>query len=413
MKNVLITILTVTMGASVACGEDWTGFRGPNSSGVSLSKDVPTTWSETKNVQWKIDLPGKGYSSPIVVGDSVYVTCYSDDDDVSQLKRFIVRIDRKTGKPIWTKPIEPTASEKEIPRFAGRPGFASHTPVSDGKYLFVMCGNSGLHAFDLNGELLWNKSVGNAERAMFGSAASPVLYDDKVIVMAGSESEAIVAFDKKSGDELWKAPGGSLSRSYSTPVLAKSLDGRDELLVPVVEEVWSINPKTGKLFWYSEARSDTATCPVIVSDKGIAYCLAGRSGGRTAIRLGGKGDVSESHKVWAMTGGSYVPSPVIRGDHLYWVKDDGILTCIDLATGKEQNRIRLGAKFYASITLIDDKLYAVSRFDGTHVLEATPELKKVSLNPAFDDSDHSASPAVSDGQLFIRSDKALYCIAAE
>jgi outer membrane protein assembly factor BamB len=412
VKSALTALLTVMLTANAVSAADWTGFRGPNSSGVSSSKGVPTTWDDSKNLKWKLELPGKGYSSPIVVGDSVYVTCYSEGD-VSELKRFLVRIHRVTGKVVWSKPFEPTSPEKDIPRFAGRPGFASHTPVSDGTHIFAMFGNSGLHAFDLDGELLWTKEVGKEERSMFGSAASLVLHKDKVIVMAGAESESILAFNKKDGEQLWSADGGSLSRSYSTPVIATSADGRDELLVPVVGEIWSINPETGKLFWYSEARSDAATCPVIVTNNGVAYCLGGRSGGRTAIRLGGKGDVTDTHTEWKMTGGSYVPSPVIRGAHLYWVKDDGFLTCIDLATGKEQNRIRLGGKFYASITLIDDKLYAVSRFDGTHVLEATPELKKIAHNPAGDDSDHSASPAVSDGQLFIRSDKALYCIATE
>jgi len=408
----LFGVMTLTIVAT-ACSEDWPGFRGTNATGVSTSEGVPTTWSDSENLKWKLDLPGKGYSSPIVIGDSVYVTCYSDDTDLSKLKRFLVRINRQTGKATWSKEVAAAAPEKEIPRFAGRPGFASHTPVSDGERIYAMFGNSGLHAFDMNGELLWRKDLGKEENSMFGSASSPILYQDKVIVMAAAESESIRSFDKKSGKQLWKTDAGSLNKSYSTPVIAKSDDGRAELLIPIVGEVWSVNPESGKLFWYSEARSDTATCPVIVAKNGIAYCLGGRGGGRTAIRLGGKGDVTKSHTVWSTQGGSYVPSPVIKGDHLYWVKDDGVLTCVDMKTGKEANKSRLSGKFYASITLIGDKLYALSRFSGTHVLEATPELKKVAHNKLTDESDHSASPAVSDGQLFIRSDKALYCISAD
>lgn len=412
-----IVQITAFMFAAIVLGiggdataEDWLGFRGPDAAGVSTDTKVPTQWSDSQNLKWKIDLPGKGYSSPIVVGKSVYVTCYSSGS-VENLKRFLVRIDRESGKVTLKKEYKSEAREKEIPRFAGRPGFASHTPVSDGKNIFAMFGNSGLYALDLDGNVLWKKPIGAEENAMFGSAASPILYKDVVIQMAAAESESIRALNKSDGSEAWKTEGGSLNRSYSTPVVAKSKDGRDEILIPVVGEVWSINPETGKLFWYSNARSDTAACPVIVAKDGIAYCLAGRGGGRTAIRLGGKGDVSESHTVWSMTGGSYVPSPVIHDGHLYWVKDDGVLTCISLETGKEVKKLRLGGKFYASITLVGDKLFAVSRFDGTHVIEATPELKKIAHNKLSDDSDHSASPAISDGQLFIRSDKAIYCIA--
>lgn len=397
-----------------AIAADWAGFRGPGSKGISDDASIPTEWSESKNLKWKLKLPGKGYSSPIVVGDHVFVTCYSGDDgDLSGLKRHLMCVDRKTGDEVWSKTIASTSSERAIPRFAGTPGFASNTPVSDGERIYVLFGNSGVFAFDVKGKQLWKQDVGSESAAMFGSASSPILYKDRVIVTAGSESESIRALDAATGKEVWKTEAGSLSRSYSTPIVVKNPEGADELLLSVTQEIWSMNPDSGKLKWYAESRVDTGACPVLVAGDGVVFAVGGRSGGRTAIRLGGKGDVTDSHTVWSRTGGAYVPSPVLHEGHLYFVNDRGIVTCVDIKTGEEAGRSRLSGQFYASIMLIGNRLYAVSRFGGTYVLEATPELKQVALNELADTSDFSASPAVSNGQLFIRSDAQLYCIAAD
>lgn len=412
--------MRLLLTCSIACilvtsvsAEDWLSFRGPNSAGVSNSEGVPVQWSDTENLAWKLDLPGKGYSSPIVVGDSVFVTCYSSDGDLSQLKRHVVRVNRASGEVIWSKEYPSAAEEREIPQFAGRPGFASHTPVSDGKRIYVLFGNSGVHALDLDGNVVWKKEVGSENRAMFGSAASPILYKDLLIVTAASESESIRAFNKDTGEQAWKVEAAALNKSYATPVIATTDKGTDELLMPVVGELWGLDPATGTFKWYCEARTDTAQCPCVVVADGVAYCLGGRSGGRTAIRIGGKDDVTSTHQVWTSNAGSYVPSPVVKGDHIYWINDNGIVTCVDRHTGKEVNKKRLRGQVYASILLIRDKLYAVTRYQGTFVLEATPELKQLAHNTLTDRTDHSASPAVADGQLFIRSDQALYCISGK
>lgn len=411
MKSASVLLFGLTLCSSFAQAEDWTGFRGPNSSGVSNDKNVPVEWSDTKNLAWKLDLPGKGYSSPIVVGDSVFVTCYTKDEGLSKIKRFLIRIDRKSGSPVWTKEVPATEAEQAYSRIAGDPGYAVHTPVTDGKHVYAMFGNSGMHAFDMDGEIKWTKKLGKENRARFGSASSPVLYNDMLILQASSESETIYGLNKATGEEIWKVPAQPLSQSYSTPILAKSDNGVDELLVGVANEMWSLDPNNkGKLNWYASTNVPLSMCPVIVAKDGIAYCVGGRGGGRTAIRLGGKDDVGDSHRVWQTSGSTYVPSPVIVGEHLYFVNDTGNVTCVDLKDGKSVGRQRLGGRFYASITAIGDKLYAVSRYSGTHVIEATPELKKLANNKLSDDSDHSASPAVSDGQLFIRSNKAIYCI---
>ncbi len=403
----------VALGVSLTqplLAADWPGFRGPDRYGTSSDTKIPTEWSDTKNLKWKLAMPGAGFSSPIVVGDHVFVTCYSGaSGDLENLKRHLVCVDRHKGKINWSKVVPSVVPERRGPGFGTRHGYSSHTPVSDGERVYVLFGSTGVLAFDMQGKQLWQISVGQSNASMFGSAASPILYKDSLIVTAAAESESIRALDKKTGKELWKADG-DLSRCYCTPFIAKNTNGDDELLISIPFEVWSLNPNTGKLKWYAETQVDTNAVPSLIAQDSIVYAIGGRSGGRAAIRLGGKNDVTKTNVLWSMTGGSYVSSPVLHQGHLYWFNDRGIGYCVDAKTGNQVARERLGGEFYASVVLINNLLYAVSRFDGTYVLEATPKLTQVAHNKLADDSDFSGSPAVSDGQLILRSDKYLYCI---
>jgi len=404
----LLLLLVIPLAATRLSAAEWRQFRGPNGQAISSDTNIPTEWSDEKNVKWKLKMPGKGFSSPLVVGDKVLVTCYSSDAE--GLKRHLVCVDRRSGKVAWSKVVPSKVAERSGPRFGTSHGFASHTPVSDGENIYVLFGNTGVLAFDMQGKQLWQQSVGSENASMFGSAASPILYKDRLIVTAAAESESVRAFDKKTGKELWKAEASSLSRCYSTPLVAKNAAGKDELLLSVPNEIWSLNLDTGKLNWFAETKVDLNACPSLISQDAVVYAIGGRGGGRAAVRLGGKGDVTKTNVIWSTRGGSYVSSPVLHKGHLYWFTDRGIAMCVDAKTGKEVARKRLGGSFYASAVLIDSKLYAVSRRDGTYVLEATPELTEVAHNRLSDKSEFSASPAVSDGQLILRSDKFLYCI---
>jgi outer membrane protein assembly factor BamB len=404
----LLFMLLVLPASAVLNAADWPRFRGPQGDGTSSDKGVPTEWSASKNLKWKLQLPGKGFSSPIVVGKSVFVTAYSGSG--SKVDRHIVCVDRETGDITWSKSVE-GVSDGGGPGFAYH-GQASHTPVSDGERIYVMFGSNGVIAFDLAGNQLWQQKLGNERASRFGTASSPILHGKNVIVTAGAESESIRAFDKMTGKEVWKTEAGSLSGSYSTPLIVPNSEGVEELLLSVPYEVWSLNPATGKLRWFAETKVDTAACCSLIAHDGIAYIIGGRGGGRTAVRLGGKNDAADN-VIWSQYGGSYVPSPIFYKGNLYWINDRGIATCVDAKTGKQINSKRIGGRFYASVVLIDDKIYAVSRFDGTYVLKATPEFEQIALNKLSDDSDFSGSPAVSDGQLFIRSEESLYCIATD
>lgn len=409
LGSLILLGLVAFVGGPPAFAADWAGFRGPNGDGTITDPDVPTEWNDSKNLKWKLEMPGKGFSSPIVVGKHVLVTAFSGAGN--QVQRHLVCVDRESGKALWTKSVD-GVSDSSDSGFAYH-GQASHTPVSDGERVYAMFGSSGVRAYDLTGKELWHKDVGNERRARFGTASSPMLHKDLLIVTAGHESESVRAFNKTTGEEVWKAEAGSLSGSYSTPLVANNPDGGEELLLSVTYELWSLNPATGKLNWYAETNVDTAACPSVVAHNGVAYVIGGRSGGRAAVKIGGKNDVTDSNVIWSEGGGSYVPSPVLHKDHLYWINDSGVATCVDTKTGKQAGRERIGGKFYASVVLIGDKLYAVSRFDGTYVLKAEPTFERIAHNKLSDDSDFSGSPAVSDGQLFIRSEKNLYCIGAE
>jgi outer membrane protein assembly factor BamB len=431
-----LLLSSVLAGAGVA--GDWPRFRGPEGMGISADENIPVRWSDETNLKWKKDLPGEGTSSPIVVGDKVFVTCsVSGQGGGNAVTRQLMCLDRARGTVLWSREVKGTGVGRggfgrggfggrgPGPGGFGRGGFgrgssgrgpntsgnAAHTPVSDGERIYVMFGTSGVLAYDLDGKELWKKSVGTGSNGMFGSASSPILYKDLVIVTAGYESASFYAFDKKTGEQKWKSEARNLTQSYSTPVIVKNPKGEDELLISVTYEVWSMNPNTGKLNWYCQTGVDTGAIPSLIAKDGIVYAVGGRTGSRTALKVGGKDDVSRTNVLWSERGGTYVPSPVVHQGHLYYVKQ-GFAYCIEAKTGKEAGRRRLSGDFYASPVLIKDKLYIVSRFDGAYVLEASPKLTQIAANKLSDDSDFSASPAVSNGQLFLRSDKALYCIAA-
>jgi len=408
--TLLFVLLCISLCSPLSAA-DWPRFRGPDSSGISSDTKIPTEWDDEKNLKWKLRLPGKGFSSPIVVGKLVFVSCYSGTG--SGMKRHLVCVDRQTGKIAWSKIVRAKTAARRGPSFGTSHGHASHTPVSDGERVYVLFGGSGVFAFDMKGKQLWQKDVGNENASMFGSAASPILYKGRLIVTAAAESKTIRAFNKETGKEMWKTQAPSLSRCYCTPMIAKNAAGGEELLISSPQEVWGMNPDTGKLKWYAETKVDMNACPSPLAKDGIVYVIGGRSGGRTAVRMGGKGDVTKTNVLWSMRGGSYVPSPILYKGHLYWVNDRGSAFCVDAKTGKELASKRLDGKFYASAVLINGKLYVVSRFTGIFVLEATETLKQVAHNRLSDKSDFSGSPAVSDGQLIFRSDTTLYCIEAK
>lgn len=438
--------LTVDTQASSQTAEqteqtsEWSRFRGPQGSGIS-KESVPTEWSPDKNIKWKTALPGAGCSSPIVVAGKVFVTCYSGygeaRDNVGNkedLKRHVVCIDQASGKELWSKTIDGTDNEDNFTGIGVTAhGYSSHTPVSDGQSLFVFLGKGGVIAYDLEGNELWTKDVGSrSDSKKWGSASSPVVCGDLVIVPAVAESRAVYGLNKKTGKQEWSCPSDAMDNTWSTPMVINVDDDRSDIVIGVPNELWAINPKTGKLAWLAAgvANEQTGfyTSPTI-SDGVIYASVGGRSGGGSiAVRAGGKKDVSDSHVQWKSKTSASFSSPVVFGGHMFTVARGGFLEVSDSKTGKSLKKLRFestdssrpknaggrsrfGSADYGSPVIAGDKLYFTKGNGETFVFNADAECEQIAANKLTDDKEiFSGTPAISNGQLLIRSSKFLYCV---
>ena len=406
--------------------EDWLRFRGPGGLGLSGDTTLPTTWSDSQNLRWKTALPGPGSSSPLVVGKRVFVTCYSgygvggSSGEQKDLRRHLVCVDRETGKIVWSKAVPAALPEDTYRGFLTQHGYASHTPVSDGDNVYCFFGKSGVVAFDLDGKQLWQTSVGTgSNKSGWGTGTSPILYKNLVIMNASAESGALRALETKTGKEKWNVPG--ITNTWCTPTIAETKDGSPELLIAVPDGIWGFDPSTGKKLWTAHVGIGEFPCPSVIADKGIAYVAGGRgkgSGAVAAVRTGGRGDVTKTHVLWQSREYSPVPTPVLVDGRLYCLNDSGFAFCIDAASGKGVYRERLlggGAggnrSTYASMVAANGKIYAVSRTSGTYVIAAGDKYQQIAHNSfASDKSDFNGTPAISEGQMFLRSNTHLYCV---
>lgn len=412
----LVGLVVAAMPLPSAQAQDWSQFRGPGGLGVSPAKGLPLTWSAKENVVWKAELPGAGTSSPISVGSRVFLTCYSGYNvprqprgDMDKLKLHVVCLDRDSGKITWNKEVAPKLPEQATIR--DEHGYATSTPVADGEQVYVFFGKSGVFAFDFTGKQLWQADVGSGLSG-WGSAPSPVLHGDLVIVNASVESESLVALDKKTGKEKWRAKG--IKESWNTPLIVTSKDGKTELVVAIFGKILAFDPATGEQLWNCDTDIGWYMVPSMVAHDGIVYCIGGRSGGSLAVRTGGKGDVTKTHRLWTGKKGSNVSSPVFHDGHIYWMHDNlGIAYCAEAKSGKivYEERVEGGVgQVYASPVLADGKLYYVSRFSRTFVVAASPKYERLAVNDLGDASTFNASPAIAGNRLYLRSDRFLYCV---
>lgn len=416
----LACLVVFAMGVGTAMGADWPQFRGPGGLGVSPEKGLPIEWSATKNIVWRTKLPGMGASSPVTLGNQVFVTCYSgyglenkDPRPQKDLRRHLLCVNRADGNIVWAKEFMPDLPEHEYSGEGAYQGYAASTPTTDGKHLYVFFGKSGVFCFDLNGKEVWHVMVGTGKNG-WGSGASPVLYKNLVIVNASVESGSLIALDKMSGKEVWKAPG--IGSAWNTPMVVTPASGEPELVISVQNRVRAFNPDTGKELWNADGIHRYA-CPSVVVHDGIVYVTgggAGGSGASTAIKAGGRGDVTKTHVIWREKGGSNVASPIYHEGHLYWAGDDATVYCQDAQTGMivyDKRPAPKERKIWASPVLADGKLYYVTQTHGTYVVAATPKFEVLSHNEFDDDRSRSnASVAISDGQVFLRTDQYLYRI---
>lgn len=403
--------------ALTAAGADWPQFRGPGGVGESSDRGLPETWSDEKNIIWKTALPGYGTSSPITFGDRIYLTTYSgygldqeQPGNMDDLARQVVCLDRADGKIIWTQPIETLLPEQQYQGFQALHGYASSTLATDGERIYAFFGKSGAFAFDLDGKLLWRTSLGEKIHN-WGSATSPLLYQNLVIINASVESGSLVALDKTNGQEVWRTPG--MAAAWNSPILVDLPEGRVDLVISVKGQLLGFDPATGKERWHC-AGIDDYVCPSVIAHEGIVYAIGGRGRPGLAVAAGGEGDVSDKI-LWKTPKGSNVSSPVYHDGYLYFASESkGVAYCIDAKSGNTVYEERIEPRpdrIYASPVVADGKIYYVSRDKGVYVLPAKPEYELLAHNViASDPSIFNASPAVSNGQLLLRSDTHLYCI---
>jgi len=427
---------------------DWARFRGPNGSGVSSdTASIPAEWSDSKNLQWKAELPGPGASSPIVVGDRVFVTSWSGYADGSggegsldSLQRHLVCLDRKSGQQLWKSTVDAKLPEESYRGMFAENGYASHTPVSDGEIVVAFFGKSGVYGYDLQGKELWQADVGDdLDQRGWGSASSPILFGDHVIVTASVESHSIVALDRTTGRQVWKQEADGFGSTWGTPIVVGS-DDAAEIVIGVPYEVWALNPENGKLKWYCEAMASNSMCSSVVEADGVIYGVESGpgGGGSIAIKAGGTGDISKSGTLWSGGDRSRIDTPVVHDGLLYFVSN-GVVSCLDAKTGDRVYQGRLtggsggdrsrddnggrsrfggrggrgGGQDYSSPIIADGKLIFARRSGDVFVVKLGREFEQLAVNRfASGSGDFNATPAVSDGQLFIRSSRTLYCVSA-
>lgn len=393
---------------------DWSQFRGPSGQATGDGTGLPTTWSMDQNIAWKTPLPGPGGSSPIVFGDWIYLTCYSGyavpgspGGDLNALRRHVLCFQRVDGKLVWKKDVVAVQPEQASVRDHG---YASSTPLADADGVCVFMGKSGVFAFRHNGEQVWHADVGSKVHG-WGSAASPVLYRDLILINAAVESDSLVALDRKTGKEVWRA--GGMKESWNTPILVAVDGGKQEWVVAMAGKVLGFEPTTGELLWSCATGIGWYMVPSLVNDRDMVYCIGGRSGGGLAVRAGGRGDVTASRRAWTMTKGSNVSSPLHYEGHLYFFhENNGIANCVEAATGNVvfEERLANAGQFYASPILADGKIYIVSRRGSVFVIAAKPKFELIARNELADRSSFDASPALDGRRLIIRSDKFMYCV---
>ncbi len=420
----------------------WHQWRGPEASGVAPHGDPPIEWNENKNIRWKTEIPGQGHATPIVWDDTIFVTsAIQTDKQVEQqaegestemprrrrggrgrsaapssVHQFVIfAINRSDGSIRWQQ-----IAREEPPHEGTHPtgSWASNSPVTDGEHVYAYFGSRGLYCYDMQGNLQWEKDLGDmATKMSFGEGSSPVLYGDVIILNWDHEGDSfIITLDKRTGEELWKVDRDE-GTSWATPIVVEH-DGNHQVIVNATHRTRSYDLATGKVLW--ECGGMTAnTIPSPVTANGIVYVTSGfRGNALQAIRLAdAKGDITGAAAVlWEYDRDTpYVPSPLLYGDTLYFLKHNkGVLSAFNASTGEAYygpERLEGISEVYASPVGADGRIYIASRDGVTLVIKHGSTLEVLAENVLNDG--FNASPVIVDKEIFLRGNKSLYCIASD
>ncbi len=403
--------------ASITLAGDWPQFRGPAGNGISSERGVPQRWSPESNIRWKADLPGPGDSSPIVCRGRVFVTCASDDGK----NRGLYCFDRSTGNLSWSRVVR---YEKEDPTHQTNP-YCGASPAADGERIVAWHGSAGVFCYDYEGRELWSRDLGTF-RHIWGYGSSPIFHGDMVVLNCGPGARSfVIALDRATGKTLWQSdePGGDSGEekdaisgkplwtgSWSTPVVAK-VAGQDQLLVSLPKHVSAFDPRDGRVAWSCAGLGDLVYTSVLVGD-GIGVAMGGYMGPAIGFRTGGTGDVTETNRLWLVDKGNpqRIGSGVVIGRHIFMANEPGIAQCLELDTGREVWKDRLpGGNIWGSIVAAEGRLYVTNQKGTTHLFRANPERFELIASNELGEASNS-TPALSDGQIFVRTFEHLFCI---
>lgn len=427
---VALALSAIPLNAAVNDARYWAQWRGPDMTGVSRTAKPPVEWSETKNIKWKVQVPGRGVSSPVIFGDRVYlltavpVGIAGDDQHaprgalpqrgVHQYK--VLAIDRTTGKTAW----EQVAREEEPHEaaHADNGSWASSSAIVDGTHVFAYFESRGLYAYDMNGKLIWQADFGDKKmRNQFGEGSTPVLHGNTLVVVWDhlNQPSYVIALDKRTGKELWRVDHPEMD-TWATPLVVEH-DGRAQVIVNAMNKVRSFDLETGKLVWEGPGTTMNVI-PSPVYGNGMVFVMSGfRGNNLKAIRLAdAKGDIAATGAiVWQLDRDTpYVPSPLLYDNILYFLKtNNGLLSAYDAATGKPHYTVQRIAKapgeVFASPVGADGRVYITSREGVTTVIKHGSTYEVVAENVLDDGFD--ASPALVDNEIYLRGYKHLYAIA--
>tara|TARA_A100001037_G_scaffold306040_1_gene348773 strand:+ start:1282 stop:2514 length:1233 start_codon:yes stop_codon:yes gene_type:complete len=410
MKPILTILL---LSATLVQAENWAQFRGPGGRGISDSKGFPVKWTN-KDYAWKIDLTGIGHSSPIVWEDTVLVTAAAKAGEQRTLQAF----DTATGRQRWKHAIGGNTHPKHALN-----SYASATPCTDGRLVYAAWGDNDeyfLIAHDLKtGREKWRTQLEPSKsKHGHGTAVSPILFEDLVILLNEQDTGPgyIVALDKATGRERWRIRRKIEIMTYATPIIVKA-NGRPVLINSCLDDgLMGIDPRKGKVLWTTPGQFDLRTVAMPVHWNGMVYGSCGGGGkGKLmlAVKVGGSGNVSETHIAWKRQRSlPYVPTPIAYGNHLYLWLDNGIVICADAKTGKEIWNERVGrGDVSSSPVCIDGKIYCSSRTGEFSVVKASPKFEILGRSQLGEPT-HS-TPAISNGRMFIRGFKHLYCLEVD
>jgi outer membrane protein assembly factor BamB len=439
MKYALLALLFLTCVWSFAAGDsDWPYWRGPAADGMAIG-DAPLHWSDTQNVKWKIDIPGRGSSSPVIWGDRIFVTtaiktgASSEPEQAkppaptpgakpglttpgpqAEHKFEVLCLDRKTGKILWQRTaITATPHEGYHPTYGS---FASNSPVTDGKHVYAFFGSRGMYCYDMKGKLIWKKDldVQMRMRMAFGEGMAPVISGDRLILIFDHEGNSfMVMLDKKTGKEIWRVNRDEKS-NWAAPLVV-DYQGQKQIVVSAVNKVRSYEFDTGKLIWEC-AGLGSNTIPQPVRQDDLIFAMSGhQKPNLMAIRLGRTGDLTGTDAiVWSQTrGNSYTPSPVIHDNKLYVLTDGGMVSCYNARTGEpyyHQTRLPKTYSFKSSLVGANGKLYLASEQEDVVVLKMGEKFEVLATNTMADEM-FIATPAIIGGEIFLRSQNHLYCIS--